>query len=247
MYILIVHCTVRDRAVVLIIMDGLVMIFCRTLQKPKQGFTLVELLVTVAVLAIVASIAAPAIETQLANRRIKNAATELTSTFVQARALAINTARNVEIWPAYAGGWTVPMVNRKASIRLPNAGEILKNDLITAKLSWYVVTAGTSTSAGAQTIATSTANSYPIQVSLPDDTVITVTSSSASAADVNKGLRFFPTGGMSVISATATSFTTNTSTTFTICDRAVAKLPAYTIIVSPSGGVRSSRGTTTCP
>ncbi len=229
------------------IMEGSIMMSCRSLQKPRDGFTLVELLVTVGVLAVVASLAAPSITTLMAKRRINNAATELHSTIVQARALAINTARNVEIWPAYAGGWTLPMVDRKSSIRLPNAGETLKNDLITAKLSWYVVTAGASTSTGVQTIANSTANSYPIQVSLPDQTVITVTSSSASAADVNKGLRFFPTGGMSVISATATYFTTGTSTTFTICDRAVAKLPAYTIIISPSGGVRSSRGTTTCP
>ena len=216
-----------------------------SLHKSIQGFTLIELLVTIAVLAVVAAIAAPAITTQLANRRIQNAASELQSSILQARAIAANTARPVEMWPAYNSSWNVSSTIRGSSISLPNSADVSANNLISAKLSWYVVTAGASTGTGIYTIATSTTNTYPIQVSLPDQTVITATSTPTTTPSVNSGLRFLPTGGMGNITASGTQSTTF-QVTFTVCDTAVSKLPGYTIVVSPFGGVRSSGGAT-CP
>ena len=42
------------------------------LKNVSSGFTLIELMVTIAVLAIIVSIAAPNISTQLANQRVKS-------------------------------------------------------------------------------------------------------------------------------------------------------------------------------
>jgi prepilin-type N-terminal cleavage/methylation domain-containing protein len=224
------------------------MISHRTLQKPRQGFTLVELLVAMAIFAILGAIAAPSIQNQMAKRRMKNAATDLYSTIVQARVLAINSGRIVEIWPAYTS-WNVPKANRDASIRLPNTADVSKAKLVDANLSWYVVTAGVSTGTGAYTLATSTNNSYPIQVSLPSETEISVFSAtSVTAASMPtsgnsiNGLRFFPTGGMSNVAVGATSFITGSGVVFTVCDSAIPTLPGYTIILTPSGGVRTAKG-----
>ena len=44
----------------------------RKLRMTSSGFTLIELMVTIAVLAIIVGIAAPSISTQLANQRVKS-------------------------------------------------------------------------------------------------------------------------------------------------------------------------------
>ncbi|MBP2279380.1 type IV fimbrial biogenesis protein FimT [Psychrobacter sp. PL19] len=49
------------------------------------GFTLIELMVTIAVLAIIVSIAAPNISTQLANQRIKSTTATLTNALKEAK------------------------------------------------------------------------------------------------------------------------------------------------------------------
>lgn len=51
----------------------------------SQGFTLVELLITVAIIAILATVAAPSFLQTLANQRMKSAAYELSATFAEAR------------------------------------------------------------------------------------------------------------------------------------------------------------------
>lgn len=57
-------------------------------QRPMSsaGFTLIELMVTIAVLAIIASIAAPNISTQLANQRVKSTTTTIESALKEAKA-----------------------------------------------------------------------------------------------------------------------------------------------------------------
>lgn len=51
-----------------------------------SGFTLIELMVTIAVLAIIVSIAAPSISTQLANQRVKSTASTLTNALKETKA-----------------------------------------------------------------------------------------------------------------------------------------------------------------
>lgn len=55
------------------------------LRRSSSGFTLIELMVTIAVLAIIVSIAAPNISTQLANQRVKSTATTLANALKEAK------------------------------------------------------------------------------------------------------------------------------------------------------------------
>ena len=55
----------------------------------NAGFTLIELMVTIAVLAIIVSIAAPNISTQLANQRVKSTATTLANALKEAKTESI--------------------------------------------------------------------------------------------------------------------------------------------------------------
>jgi type IV fimbrial biogenesis protein FimT len=54
-------------------------------QTTSSGFTLIELMVTIAVLAIIVSIAAPNISTQLANQRVKSTAATLANALKEAK------------------------------------------------------------------------------------------------------------------------------------------------------------------
>lgn len=54
-------------------------------QTTSSGFTLIELMVTIAVLAIIVSIAAPSISTQLANQRVKSTAATLANALKEAK------------------------------------------------------------------------------------------------------------------------------------------------------------------
>ena len=55
----------------------------------SSGFTLIELMVTIAVLAIIVGIAAPNISTQLANQRVKSTASTLENALKEAKAESI--------------------------------------------------------------------------------------------------------------------------------------------------------------
>ena len=58
-------------------------------QVSSSGFTLIELMVTIAVLAIIVSIAAPNISTQLANQRVKSTTATLANALKEAKAESI--------------------------------------------------------------------------------------------------------------------------------------------------------------
>ena len=57
----------------------------RKLRVTSSGFTLIELMVTIAVLAIIVGIAAPNISTQLANQRVKSTAATLANALKEAK------------------------------------------------------------------------------------------------------------------------------------------------------------------
>ena len=59
------------------------------LQVSSSGLTLIELMVTIAVLAIIVSIAAPNISTQLANQRVKSTTATLANALKEAKAESI--------------------------------------------------------------------------------------------------------------------------------------------------------------
>ena len=58
-------------------------------QMTSSGFTLIELMVTIAVLAIIVSIAAPNISTQLANQRVKSTAATVENALKEVKAESI--------------------------------------------------------------------------------------------------------------------------------------------------------------
>lgn len=66
-------------------------------QTNSSGFTLIELMVTIAVLAIIVSIAAPNISTQLANQRVKSTAATLANALKEAKVESIIRRQNVTV------------------------------------------------------------------------------------------------------------------------------------------------------
>jgi type IV fimbrial biogenesis protein FimT len=65
--------------------------------RANAGFTLIELMVTIAVLAIIVSIAGPSVSTQLANQRVKATAATLESALKEARAESIIRRQNITV------------------------------------------------------------------------------------------------------------------------------------------------------
>lgn len=66
-----------------------------TIQMRSSGFTLIELMVTIAVLAIIVGIAAPNISTQLANQRVKATANTLANALKEAKVESILRRQNL--------------------------------------------------------------------------------------------------------------------------------------------------------
>ena len=66
-------------------------------RKTSSGFTLIELMVTIAVLAIIVSIAAPNISNQLANQRVKSTTATLHNALKEARVESMIRRQDVEV------------------------------------------------------------------------------------------------------------------------------------------------------
>lgn len=76
----------------------------------EQGFSMAELLVVVAVVAILASLAAPSFRSLIADQRIKAAAGELHATLTLARSEAMKRSVNVTVAPkssSWVNGWQI--------------------------------------------------------------------------------------------------------------------------------------------
>jgi len=87
--------------------------------QPMLGFTLIELMITIAILAITVSLAAPAFRELLVAQRIRSVAYDMTSDLVLARSEAVKRGQAVTIAPD-AGGWTAGW-----SVRVPASADLI--------------------------------------------------------------------------------------------------------------------------
>src|SRR5690606_1230403 len=82
-----------------------------------KGFTLVELMVTIAVAAILMAIAMPSLESISNSNALKSTTRDLVSTLSTARSQAISTRTDVLVQPAaggWGGGWSIVYDNAAA-------------------------------------------------------------------------------------------------------------------------------------
>lgn len=80
------------------------------MRSKVSGFTLIELMITVAVLVILASIAAPAMQDFVRGQRLKTASFEIHSSLMYARSEAILRRASVSVTPVssdWRNGWEV--------------------------------------------------------------------------------------------------------------------------------------------
>lgn len=89
-----------------------------------RGFSLIELMVTVAVLAVGLALAAPSLSTQIANYRLRSAAEGVLNGLNFARAEAVRRNSNVSFTLNAGGaGWTVAQVSTATTLQTRANGE----------------------------------------------------------------------------------------------------------------------------
>jgi len=87
-------------------------------RRAGRGFTLIELMVTVAVLAVGLALAAPSLSTQIANYRLRGAAEGVINGLNYARAEAVRRNSNVSFTlDAGGAGWTVAQVSPATTLQ----------------------------------------------------------------------------------------------------------------------------------
>lgn len=91
------------------------------------GFSLVELMIGVAILAILAGLAMPNFQTWIQNSQIRNAAESITNGLQRARAEAVARNANVTFALGADSSWTISVVTPASVIESRSANEGSKN------------------------------------------------------------------------------------------------------------------------
>lgn len=78
----------------------------RNQRDPQRGFTLVELLLTLTILGILATVAVPSFVDIIKKQKVKDMGTEIQLALVKARSEAIKQNDNVTLAPVTANDWT---------------------------------------------------------------------------------------------------------------------------------------------
>ena len=85
------------------------------LRMSSSGFTLIELMVTIAVLAIIVGIAAPSISTQLAQNQVKSTSTVVQTSIARAKSESA-ISRNTIVWGYDYTNDLITLVNNGTTI-----------------------------------------------------------------------------------------------------------------------------------
>jgi len=88
------------------------MTICRTVPRRLAGFTLLELIISVTILGIMASLAAPSFKDMMVDQRVKSASFDVTAALILARSEALKQNGSVTLTPSsgsteWANGWTI--------------------------------------------------------------------------------------------------------------------------------------------
>ncbi len=85
--------------------------------KRTQGYTLQELLVTLAIVAIIAAFATPSFQNMIANQNVRAATGDLISALNFARSEAVKRNRVVTVSPgaSWAAGWAITFVDENGA------------------------------------------------------------------------------------------------------------------------------------
>jgi len=107
------------------------------------GFTLVELMITLVIAAVLATIAAPSFRDYMASQRIKDGAFDLMAAIIFARSEAIKRNASVDVIPAsaatpknWASGWTVSVGGTTLRKQDAKSGLSITDSAALAKLTY---------------------------------------------------------------------------------------------------------------
>lgn len=92
----------------------------RALGHIARGFTLIELVVTVAIVAILAALGAPTMRDTVLNQQVRTATFDIYSSLIYARSEAIKRNASINVVQAasgWAAGWTVQLASDNSTLR----------------------------------------------------------------------------------------------------------------------------------
>lgn len=104
-------------------------------RQRQSGFTLLELMVTIAVFAVIFGIAIPSFSSFIAAQRVRAASFDLNASLIQARSEATKRNTDVVIQQASGGwqnGWSVNIVGAPSGTPALGQHDVLPNTAVTA-------------------------------------------------------------------------------------------------------------------
>lgn len=104
-----------------------------TIYKPSKtsGFTLIEVMVAIAVVAIITTLALPNLNTFLVKMRVDNEITDMQRLLLTARNMAINTGKNTTVCPLSGGACTTNW-HKEISVFTNGSNDVATNSTFAA-------------------------------------------------------------------------------------------------------------------
>ena len=157
------------------------------LRMNSSGFTLIELMVTIAVLAIIVSIAAPNIGNQLANQRVNSTVSTIDNALKEAKAESIIRRQDIAV--------IYNSASNPKTITLQNGGDTLSTYNISDKSTVTVTTMST------PPIAITTVTFRPNKIIASDDDIVYSVCDSGSSSETPKQARINKIANIDIVNA----------------------------------------------